>query len=659
MSKQFEKLKIHMPGLPHTITTRDDPRFMTCAFTTKIYLLSKKFHDMGHEVVHYGVEGSDVPCTENVEYIPFDMWNKCHGQRNEEGWQEFGPNYETFKHAEKTLYKEINSRITDPSREVVLAPFGSWAPTLTKINKAALIESGIGYNGVFADYRCFESYAWQHTHLGIGDPVSDPKWFHSVIPGYVDPSEFSYSEEKDDYLLFIGRIMDTKGIYLAEQLAREYNKKLIVAGNGETSWLKNLKHVEYVGVVGVEEKRELYKNAAATVCLTQYTEPFGNVHVESMISGTPVITTDWGVYTETVPQGKVGWRGRTWEDHKYGVENLGKIDPQICRDWAMSNFSLDAVYPAFNQYFEKCAAHFSYLHNTGKSSWYFERDNYEDFVWNYERNYSEFTKTHVVMICNDPFAKMALKSLESFASYHSNYDFTIINCGLSEDNKEKFSKLREFVKFIDVDDSFFSVEKKHVSDISLNPTWLKFLKFNELPNSGTLLILDADTLFKNNIDEFLQFNDLELIHVCDDFASFKRQNDTNVEWGHGDTYFKDEYTSIFTDYREYENAVTFNAGVVALNLNHTKISILKERLHDLSKNLHTKITSWPMEQGILNHVLYSDGYINTDLVKVFNYVYNTSAYNKGILRERNIKSLKLLHYHSEETFNQFENLFGD
>jgi len=29
--------------------------------------------------------------------------------------------------------------------------------------------------------------------------------------------------------------MDTKGIYLAEQLAREYNKKLIVAGNGETS----------------------------------------------------------------------------------------------------------------------------------------------------------------------------------------------------------------------------------------------------------------------------------------------------------------------------------------------------------------------------------------------------------------------------------------
>ena len=157
----------------------------------------------------------------------------------------------------------------------------------------------------------------------------------------------------------------------------------------------------------------------------------------------------------------------------------------------------------------------------------------------------------------------------------------------------------------------------------------------------------------------MQFNDLELIHVCDDFASFKRQNDTNVEWGHGDTYFKDEYTYIFTDYREYENAVTFNAGVVALNLNHTKISILKERLHDLSKNLHTKITSWPMEQGILNHVLYSDGYINTDLVKVFNYVYNTSAYNKGILRERNIKSLKLLHYHSEETFNQFENLFGD
>jgi hypothetical protein len=121
--------------------------------------MTKKFYEMGHEVVHYGVEGSDVPCSENVEYIPFEMWDRCHGKRDEKGWQEFGMGYETYQHAEKNLYKEINSRISDPSREVVLAPFGNWSTSLTKINKAALIESGIGYNGVFATYRCFESYA--------------------------------------------------------------------------------------------------------------------------------------------------------------------------------------------------------------------------------------------------------------------------------------------------------------------------------------------------------------------------------------------------------------------------------------------------------------------------------------------------------------------
>jgi len=73
MINMNNKLKIHIYGLPHTITNRDDPRFMTCAFTTKVYLLAKKFHEMGHEVVHYGVEGSDVPCSENVEYIPRDL----------------------------------------------------------------------------------------------------------------------------------------------------------------------------------------------------------------------------------------------------------------------------------------------------------------------------------------------------------------------------------------------------------------------------------------------------------------------------------------------------------------------------------------------------------------------------------------------------------
>ena len=394
---QKDKIKIHIYGMPHTITVRDDPRFMTCAYTTKVFLLAKKFFDEGHEVVHYGVEGSNVPCTENVEYIPRKLWEKCHGNRDVGSFHEHSTDSETYQFAGKNLPTEINKRITDPTNEVVLASFGYWNKNLKNINSAALIEYGIGYTGTFSKYRVYESYSWQHVNLGRTNYITGQKWDDAVIPGYVEPGEFEYSDKKDNYILFVGRIIDTKGIFIAHQLAQKLGIKLVVAGNGDTSWISSdmAKHIEYVGVIGIEEKRELYKNAMATICLSQYSEPFGNVHVESMISGTPVITTDWGVYTETVPHGIVGYRGRKWEDHLYALRNIDKINPKDCRDWAMANFTLDSVYDKFNVYFKRCARNFCCPN--GQNPWYLESSNYEDYFVNYYKNFEEYKRNREII----------------------------------------------------------------------------------------------------------------------------------------------------------------------------------------------------------------------------------------------------------------------
>lgn len=393
----MDKLKIHIYGLPHTMTIRDNPQMMTCAYTTKIWLLTKKLVEEGHEVVHYGVEipeyveGNPVVCTERVDCIPYDMWFETHGKRDANTtFHQHETDMPTYKLAEEAFPREINARVQDPSKEVVLASFGYWSPKLYDINKAALIEFGIGYKPTFTTYKVYESYAWMHTLYGLHNThLEKPGWFDAVIPGYVDPAEFDFKKEKDDYFLFVGRIIDTKGIFVAAQLAKKHGLKLVVAGNGDTDWVKNYPdNVEYVGVVGVEEKRKLFADAKATFTNTHYVEPFGNVHIESLMSGTPVICTDWGVYTETVPHGLVGYRGRTWEDFEYALKNIENIDPQACRDWAMANFSLDAVYPKFNAFFNKAARHF-----TSDKGWYFDDQNkHEDYFANYWKNYQEYIK---------------------------------------------------------------------------------------------------------------------------------------------------------------------------------------------------------------------------------------------------------------------------
>ena len=69
-------MKIHVLGVPHTKTTEE---FSTCAFTQKTLTLCKMLTRRGHHVIHYGVEGSNPECTENVDVMPHDVWAKQFG----------------------------------------------------------------------------------------------------------------------------------------------------------------------------------------------------------------------------------------------------------------------------------------------------------------------------------------------------------------------------------------------------------------------------------------------------------------------------------------------------------------------------------------------------------------------------------------------------
>jgi glycosyltransferase involved in cell wall biosynthesis len=99
----------------------------------------------------------------------------------------------------------------------------------------------------------------------------------------------------------------SKGLHLALELQAKLGFKLIIAGPGPgEKYVRN--NVTYIGPVSETEKALLLSNAKGLFSLSLYPEPFGYIVIESLISGTPVITTDHGAFPETVIEGKTGFR---------------------------------------------------------------------------------------------------------------------------------------------------------------------------------------------------------------------------------------------------------------------------------------------------------------------------------------------------------------
>src|SRR5262249_11576211 len=160
-----------------------------------------------------------------------------------------------------------------------------------------------------------------------------------------------FIEKKGDYLLFLGRANNGKGIHIAADIATKLNKSLVIAGQGPLApEISKLPNVNYVGIASPKRRAQLLANAQATICASTYLEPFCGVQIESFLSGTPVISTDWGAFAEYNLHGLTGFRCKTMEQFIWAVEHSGTIQPKQCRLWG-ENFLLPKIAPRYTDYF--------------------------------------------------------------------------------------------------------------------------------------------------------------------------------------------------------------------------------------------------------------------------------------------------------------------
>lgn len=137
-----------------------------------------------------------------------------------------------------------------------------------------------------------------------------------VIRLPVNPDRYTYRENKDGFLLFLGRVSVHKGARDAAAFAQAAGLPLKLAG---PAWEPDYLHgiltdypgtAEYVGEVGGSHRTGLLAAARALLALSQpfggpfggeWIEPGATVVAEAAASGTPVIATDNGCLAEIAP----------------------------------------------------------------------------------------------------------------------------------------------------------------------------------------------------------------------------------------------------------------------------------------------------------------------------------------------------------------------
>ena len=179
----------------------------------------------------------------------------------------------------------------------------------------------------------------------------------------VNVRSYPYREDKDDFVLFLGRFDPRKGAHQAIDIARAAGRPILLAGKlnepAEKEYFEQEIEprlgtgVDYVGVADSKTKRELLSAARCLIFPVQWEEPFGIVMVEALACGTPVVATRRGAVPEIIKDGVTGEiRDRTGE-LAAAIDVIHNISPAACRADALANFDATKMAALYAQVYAR------------------------------------------------------------------------------------------------------------------------------------------------------------------------------------------------------------------------------------------------------------------------------------------------------------------
>lgn len=228
---------------------------------------------------------------------------------------------------------------------------------LANPNLIHVMPNNMGAKYLFTPYNIFPSTSWAHWMLAehttkypqsqlilknfLGNPELDT-W--EIVPPLFEETDFTFNQYKNNNeILYLARIQACKGILTVLDLAYLFpSKTFLIAGDTSDSppgtvliqdsnkLVSIPSNVKLLGYQNTEQRAKLLGRVSCLLQPSPYPEPFGFNVIESYLSGTPVITTNFGTFTETVKEGETGFKCRTLKDFENAINAIHTIKPERC-----------------------------------------------------------------------------------------------------------------------------------------------------------------------------------------------------------------------------------------------------------------------------------------------------------------------------------------
>jgi len=198
---------------------------------------------------------------------------------------------------------------------------------------------------VYAKYPnnfAFHSKMQANDYPFIKEPI--------IIGNGFNLDNYIFQDSLKGPLAWVGRVAPEKGLEDAVYVANELGEKLKVwgliedemyASNIEKSFPKGA--IDWMGFLSTDELQKELGKCRGLLNTPKWNEAYGNVIVEALACGVPVVAYKRGGPSEIIQHGQTGYLADP-DDKKNMlsyVEIIEKIKRQKCREWVEKNASVD------------------------------------------------------------------------------------------------------------------------------------------------------------------------------------------------------------------------------------------------------------------------------------------------------------------------------